>query len=41
MALELNELARAWYKLAISADPLDSESQQALYRLSDPKVSPP
>jgi predicted Zn-dependent protease len=40
-ALELNELSRAWYKLAISADPLDSESQQALYRLSDPKVSRP
>jgi tetratricopeptide (TPR) repeat protein len=39
--LELNELARAWYKLAISADPLDSESQQALYRLSDPKMSGP
>ena len=29
-ALELNDLARAWYKLAIAADPLDSESQQAL-----------
>ncbi len=35
-ALELNELARAWYKLAISSDPLDSESQQALYRLTHP-----
>ena len=34
--LELNELSRAWYKLAISADPLDSESQQALYRLTHP-----
>ena len=40
-ALELNELALAWYKLAISSDPLDSASQQALYRLSDPKVSRP
>ena len=39
--LELNELSRAWYKLAISADPLDSESQQALFRLSGPKVSRP
>jgi tetratricopeptide (TPR) repeat protein len=37
----LKELSRAWYKLAIGADPLDSESQQALYRLSDPKVSQP
>jgi tetratricopeptide (TPR) repeat protein len=34
--LELNEVSRAWYKLAISADPLDSESQQALYRLTHP-----
>ena len=40
-ALELNELARAWYKLAIAADPLDSESQRALYRLSEPEVSHP
>jgi hypothetical protein len=32
-ALELNELARAWYKLAIAANPLDSESQQAIFRL--------
>jgi tetratricopeptide (TPR) repeat protein len=40
-ALGLKELSRAWYKLAVSADPLDSESQQALYRLSDPKVSQP
>jgi len=40
-ALGLNELSRAWYKLAVGADPLDSESQQALYRLSDPKVSQP
>jgi tetratricopeptide (TPR) repeat protein len=40
-ALGLKELSRAWYKLAISADPLDSESQQALYRLSGPKVSQP
>jgi hypothetical protein len=40
-ALGLNDLSRAWYKLAIDADPLDSESQQALYRLSDRKVSRP
>jgi predicted Zn-dependent protease len=40
-ALELNELSRAWYKLAIDADPLDSQSQQALHRLSEPKVSLP
>jgi tetratricopeptide (TPR) repeat protein len=37
--LQLNELSRAWYKLAIGADPLDSQSQQALYRLSEPKVN--
>jgi tetratricopeptide (TPR) repeat protein len=36
-ALELNELSHAWYKLAIGADPLDSQSQQALYRLSEPE----
>ena len=35
-ALELNDLAGAWYKLAITADPMDSESQQALYRLTHP-----
>jgi tetratricopeptide (TPR) repeat protein len=40
-ALGLNDLSRAWYKLAIGADPLDAESQQALYRLSDPRVSRP
>jgi hypothetical protein len=40
-ALELNELSRAWYRLAIAADPLDSQSQQALYRLSEPKASHP
>ena len=40
-ALGLNELSRAWYNLAVSSDPLDSESQQALYRLSHPKVSQP
>jgi predicted Zn-dependent protease len=39
--LELNELSRAWYKLAIDADPLDSQSQQALHRLSEPKVIHP
>jgi hypothetical protein len=25
--------ARAWYKLAIARDPLDSEAQQALFQL--------
>ena len=35
-AVELNDLACAWYKLAIAANPLDSESQQALYRLRYP-----
>ena len=39
VALELNAEARAWYKLAISADPLDSESQEALYRLTHPAES--
>ena len=28
--------ARAWYKLAIDLDPLDADSQQALFRLTDP-----
>jgi tetratricopeptide (TPR) repeat protein len=27
--------ARAWYKLAITLNPLDAESQRALFRLSD------
>ena len=27
--------ARAWYKLAIALDPLDADSQQALFRLND------
>jgi predicted Zn-dependent protease len=40
-ALGLNDLSRAWITLAISADPLDAESQQALYRLSNPRVSRP
>ncbi len=40
-ALKLNDLARAWYKLAIAADPLDSQSQQALYRLSQPNLNHP
>jgi predicted Zn-dependent protease len=39
-ALELNDLASAWYKLAIAADPLDSESQQSLYRLTRPANRP-
>jgi predicted Zn-dependent protease len=40
-ALELKALARAWYKLAIGSNPLDSESQQALYRLTDRNESQP
>jgi len=40
-ALQLNAEARAWYKLAISTNPLDSESQEALYRLSHPTRSRP
>jgi tetratricopeptide (TPR) repeat protein len=28
--------ARAWYKLAITLDPFDAESQQALFRLKEP-----
>jgi hypothetical protein len=35
-ALELNDLPSAWFKLAITADLLDAESQQALYRLTHP-----
>jgi tetratricopeptide (TPR) repeat protein len=35
-ALDRKGEARAWYKLAIDLDPLDSESQQALFRLNDP-----
>jgi tetratricopeptide (TPR) repeat protein len=31
--------ARAWYTLAIALDPLDSKSQQALFRLNDLQVS--
>jgi tetratricopeptide (TPR) repeat protein len=31
--------ARAWYKLAITLDPLDSKSQQALFRLNDRQES--
>ena len=33
-ALDRTAEARAWYELAIEADPTDSESQQALYRLN-------
>jgi tetratricopeptide (TPR) repeat protein len=40
-ALELNDLAATWYKLAIAADPLDSESQRALYRLTHPTIGGP
>jgi tetratricopeptide (TPR) repeat protein len=40
-SLQLNAEARAWYKLAISANPLDSESQEALYRLNHPTASRP
>jgi predicted Zn-dependent protease len=35
-ALHRDAEARAWYALAIAEDPLDSESQQALFRLRDP-----
>ncbi len=35
-ALDRKGEARAWYKLAIGFNPLDSESQQALFRLNDP-----
>ena len=35
-ALHRDAEARAWYALAIAADPLDSESQRALFRLRDP-----
>ena len=35
-ALDRKGEARAWYKLAIALDPLDAESQQALFRLNDP-----
>jgi hypothetical protein len=45
-ALHRNAEARAWYKLAIVRDPLDSEAQQALFRLDtanrdDPQVPRP
>jgi hypothetical protein len=40
-ALELNDLARAWCMLAINANPLDSESQQTLYRLTHPGAGRP
>jgi tetratricopeptide (TPR) repeat protein len=34
-ALDRKEEARAWYKLAIGLDPLDSIAQQALFRLNE------
>jgi len=34
-ALDQRAEARAWYELAIEADPADSESQRALYRLRE------
>lgn len=42
-SLDRKEEARAWYKLAITLDPLDAESQQALFRLdaSSPTDHPP
>ena len=40
-ALDRNGEARAWYKLAIDLDPLDAESQQALFRLNDPSQNNP
>ncbi|MBX6313889.1 MAG: tetratricopeptide repeat protein [Isosphaeraceae bacterium] len=33
--------ARAWYQLVITHDPLDSEAQQALYRLRTSAATPP
>jgi tetratricopeptide (TPR) repeat protein len=36
-ALELKAEARTWYYLAIGANPLDSEAQRALYRLTHPE----
>ena len=33
-ALDRNAEARAWYKLVIALDPLDSDAQQALFRLN-------
>jgi tetratricopeptide (TPR) repeat protein len=36
LAIDRDAEARAWYALAIAEDPLDSESQQALFRLRDP-----
>jgi tetratricopeptide (TPR) repeat protein len=35
-ALHRDAEARAWLQLAITANPLDSESQQALFRLNGP-----
>jgi len=35
----LREEARCWYTLAITANPVDSRAQQALYRLRDPATS--
>jgi tetratricopeptide (TPR) repeat protein len=35
-ALQRDGEARAWYQLAIAANPLDSESQQAMFRLGAP-----
>ncbi|MFI5460633.1 MAG: hypothetical protein ACHRXM_34900 [Isosphaerales bacterium] len=35
-ALHRDAEARAWYALAIAGDPLDSESQRALFRLREP-----
>jgi tetratricopeptide (TPR) repeat protein len=45
-ALNRHAEARAWYKLAITRDPLDSEAQQALFQLDtadrdEPRVSRP
>jgi tetratricopeptide (TPR) repeat protein len=36
-ALRRDPEARAWYELAIGIDPVDSESQRAIYRLRDPQ----
>jgi tetratricopeptide (TPR) repeat protein len=40
-ALDLKPEARAWYKLAIRSNPLDSAAQQALYLLADPQERTP
>jgi hypothetical protein len=38
--MELHEEARAWYRLAITRDPLDEQAQQRLTRLDQATPSP-